>query len=405
MSKLLKALKEKYKSPKDAVQALGLDSSLLDGDSPAPNNSGGVGSKLMELITMTKRKNLLSRKAAMAKGAIAVCLQPRLAQDAKIDLITPLMGVTHANWKTSKAKIVDAMKKMSVASFIDKPAMDAGIADVVKLLDNLDGEQLEEGAAKDVEVSADPAEMNPADKQSAAVPLDADPAKDSPLEAIMNLLKGKISDEDLAQVQSLLEGQAGDDADGDGDVDAFMSKLMAKMKGGTPAAPAKPAVGATGEEGAEDSEAEAGLADNNAEVGKGSLSNAALPAPTNGTDPQKEKTAMDKAIKMAKDEATAAAVKRMRDIQEAEKAVKPLIGEVTMACDTADAVYRLALDEAGIDVTGVHPSAFKSMVAMLVTNKANAATQQKVPTKIGMDSKTVAGFKERYPTAGSVRTL
>jgi len=394
MSKLLKALKEKYKSPKDAVQALGLDSSLLDGDSPAPNNSGGVGSKLMELETMTtKRKNLLSRKAAMAKGAIAVCLQPRLAQDAKIDLITPLMGVTHANWKTSKAKIVDAMKKMSVSSFIDKPAMDAGIADVVKLLDNLDGEQLEEGAAKDIEVSADPAAMKPAGE-----PLDVDPAKDSPVEAIMNLLKGKISDEDLAQVQSLLESQG---SDGGGEEDDFMAKLMAKLKGGAPANPAASATG--GEAGAEDSEAEAGLADNNNEVGKGTLSNAALPSPKNGTDPQKEKAAMDKAIKIAKDEATASAVKRMRDIQEAEKAVKPLIGEVTMACDTAEAVYRLALDAAGVDVEDVHPSAFKTMVAMLP--KPGEAVQQKQHVKIGMDSKAIGDFKARYPSAGKVSIL
>jgi hypothetical protein len=378
---------------------LGLDSSLLDGDSPAPNNSGEVGSKLMELETMTtKRKNLLSRKAAMAKGAIAVCLQPRLAQDAKIDLITPLLGVTHDNWKTSKAKILAAMKGLSVAAFIDKPAMDAGIQDVVKLLDHLDGEQLEEGgAAKDV--SPDPAAVKPDDQ--ALNLAEPDPAKDSPLEAIINLLQGKISDEDLAQVKSLLEGQAGDDADGDGDVDSFKQKLMAMLSGGEKSAPAKPAVPAAGEAEAVD---EAGLAANNAEVGKGSLSNTALPAPKNGSDPQKEKAAMDKAIKLAQDQATAAAVKRMRDIQEAEKIVKPLIGEVTMACDTAEQVYRLALDAANIEVEGVHPSAFKTMVEMLSSNKAEASKQ--VPKqKIALDGKSISDFKARFPEAGKVSIL
>ena len=72
---------------------------------------------------------------------------------------------------------------------------------------------------------------------------------------------------------------------------------------------------------------------------------------------EKSKPAMDA------DAIEAAAVARVNALWEARESVKPLVGVVAM--DSADAVYSYALKQKGVDITGVHPSAFKAMVHML----------------------------------------
>ncbi len=55
----------------------------------------------------------------------------------------------------------------------------------------------------------------------------------------------------------------------------------------------------------------------------------------------------------------------------AREAVKPLIGKV--ACDSAEQVYKMALDHAGVDTKGVHPSAFKAMAQLVIKSKKSAS--------------------------------
>ncbi len=115
------------------------------------------------------------------------------------------------------------------------------------------------------------------------------------------------------------------------------------------------------------------------------------PPDTPGT-PKKPDAAMDAAIKRAKADAEASAVKRFNSIREAESIVRPLIGEV-VAQDSAEAVYKLALDAANVDLKGVHPSAYKSMVKML------AAQQTPKTPRVAMDSSVEKSFYERFPMA------
>lgn len=93
-----------------------------------------------------------------------------------------------------------------------------------------------------------------------------------------------------------------------------------------------------------------------------------------------DKTAMDAAIAQARKDTEAATVKRMNEIRAAEKEVHPLIGDI-VAQDSAEAVYKLALDHLKIDVTDVHPSAYRALV---VQAKAHAATP--VKPRIAQDS-------------------
>jgi uncharacterized protein len=73
-----------------------------------------------------------------------------------------------------------------------------------------------------------------------------------------------------------------------------------------------------------------------------------------GEKSAKDKKAMDAAILSAVQAERA----HSRDLREAEKAVRPYVGELTMAFDSADAVYKFALDAQGIKTEKVHPSAF-----------------------------------------------
>lgn len=76
-------------------------------------------------------------------------------------------------------------------------------------------------------------------------------------------------------------------------------------------------------------------------------------------DTEKSKPAMDA------DSIRAAAVKDVTALFEAREQVKPLVGVVAM--DSAEAVYKYALQQKGININGVHPSAYKAMVGMLIT--------------------------------------
>ncbi|CDH26397.1 DUF2213 domain-containing protein [Xenorhabdus bovienii] len=84
---------------------------------------------------------------------------------------------------------------------------------------------------------------------------------------------------------------------------------------------------------------------------------------------EKDKPAMDAAMIEQR------AVERVTALFQAREDVKPLIGVVAM--DSAEQVYGYALKQKSIDTTGVHPSAYKSMVSMLLSNQA-AATKPNV---------------------------
>lgn len=94
-------------------------------------------------------------------------------------------------------------------------------------------------------------------------------------------------------------------------------------------------------------------------------------APENGAP----KPAQDKAVtKVAMDAAIKAAVaeerKRAQALSVAQREVAPFAGEVAM--DSAEDVYKFALEQNGVDVSGVHPSAYRAMVGMLGKSKTVA---------------------------------
>ena len=103
-------------------------------------------------------------------------------------------------------------------------------------------------------------------------------------------------------------------------------------------------------------------------------------------DREGEKKAMDAAIRNAE----MRAVERFNAIRRAEKEVAPIIGEVA-AMDSADSIYKMALDAMGVDVHGVPASAYGALVREL--SKAKAASP-----RIAQDAAAAAGdFFDQFP--------
>jgi len=105
----------------------------------------------------------------------------------------------------------------------------------------------------------------------------------------------------------------------------------------------------------------------------------------------------DPKMKPAMDAATVQrnAIRAVAAIREAEAAVEPHIGRV-QAMDSAPAVYRLALENAGVALDGVHTSAFKAMVAMLPI-PADAAAP-----RVALDAASANDFRARFPSAATL---
>ena len=108
------------------------------------------------------------------------------------------------------------------------------------------------------------------------------------------------------------------------------------------------------------------------------------------------KPAMDAAIRLAADSATKQAAENFRRVREAEQAVRPLIGDV-VAMDSAEDVYRTALEQSEVDITGVHPSAFPAMVRMAISQKENSRPV------IAQDSASYSEFEKAFPTATKLK--
>lgn len=296
-----------------------------------------VGDSRENLIMHTKAPN---RAAAHIAGALSVYLRPKLAQDAKLDLGAILKDVTAKNFAAHKPALVLGLKGAANG----KLAQDADLKDVPALLD-----AIEEAVAAEVE------EPKPEPKPAA----DADGD-------LCAFLAGKLSDEDMAKVREMLPAD-------------------------------KPAQDGEGEgEGEKDPPAQDG------EGGEGNGEKKDPPAMD--TKNLVTRTAMDAAIAAATTkaarEATETVTRTQREIRDAERAVRPYVGDLAVACDSGEAVFRAALTTLGVNVEGVHASAFPTILSM--QRKASDPAPKAKPS-IAQDAKADSAYAERFPHANRLK--
>jgi len=80
-------------------------------------------------------------------------------------------------------------------------------------------------------------------------------------------------------------------------------------------------------------------------------------------------------------------------IRQAERDVAPFVGEITVAMDSAAAIYRMALDHAGVDHAAVRETAaLRAMVALLPKPGEKSDTRR----PIAMDAKAGDGLSKRF---------
>jgi 8-oxo-dGTP pyrophosphatase MutT (NUDIX family) len=305
-----------------------------------------VGDSTKEL-KMGKIK--ISQKAMMTRGALAAFIQPLLAKDKKLPALTPLLlGLDAKNFASKKSALTLALDK-AIKPLLAKDASAAGLS---TLLDSLEAAPVKDDADPMDDITLD-APDDP--KDPGVVKVD----KPDPMEAVMAFLQGKLAPEDLAQLETLIGGAA--PAPGAQD--------------DPPPFKGKPEVGGN-------------MVGDNAEEDKEMI----------------DKPAMDAALAKERKETLAEASKNFNAIREAERAVRPYIGEVTKAFDSAGDVYKSTLEALKVDVTGVDPSAYPAMLKLVPV--PGAPVSKFDPTKpLGMDAAATAGFEGRFKNASRIRSL
>ncbi|EBR6902475.1 DUF2213 domain-containing protein [Salmonella enterica] len=113
---------------------------------------------------------------------------------------------------------------------------------------------------------------------------------------------------------------------------------------------------------------------------------------------EEDKAAMDAALIRKAEENV---MGRIRQANEARECVRPLVGDVSLvAMDSAEDIYRFALDSIGANHKGVHPSALKSMVEFSISQKSDA---RKPNHGLGMDSAATTSFAKAFPGATKMK--
>ena len=251
--------------------------------------------KMKETFRMPKTA-VLSRTADMVRGALMAHAKSLLAQDATIDLLPILKGVTSKTIKAKApgiAKAFDAAVRPKMAA--DAEMDQADVQDIVEQIAEVMKDESDAIAAK-VDDGTDPEAV------------DAAPSWDK----VSAFLDGKIDASDLGKLKAMW-GE-GDDADAE---DA-RKKLPAVTQ---------------------------------------------PPAHDKAKPDTVSKAAMDAALAETRKEAAADAMRTARDIREAERFVRPWVGELAVAMDSAEDVHRAALDVLKIKHDGKHPDALADIIA------------------------------------------
>lgn len=111
------------------------------------------------------------------------------------------------------------------------------------------------------------------------------------------------------------------------------------------------------------------------------------------------KPAMDAAFtaEVAK-QATTAAIRIAGEIRDAERMVRPLVGDLVMSFDSAEKVHRHALKAVGEpDVDKIDASALPALIRHQITAKQQGS--RPTPNRLAMDTAGADDFLKRYPGA------
>jgi 8-oxo-dGTP pyrophosphatase MutT (NUDIX family) len=297
------------------------------------------------VIEMTKSV-VLTRKAAVTLGALVGFLKPKLAQDASLDVAALLGGVTAKNFKEKKPAILAGLIEQTKGKVLGKDgklAADASIdaKDLEKVLEIMEVVQPTEG------IDLDP---------NSGLPMAKLPGKDAGGEGLKEFLRGKLSDDDYSAACSMLDQGASDESE---------------------------------EEKKKREEAEKKKKDEDEKVAKDKAAKDEEAKKNMVTKP-----AMDAAIADAVKKAGEAAAKNGQAIREAERFVRPWVGDLAIACDSAEAVHRAALKALGVKAG---ETAHADALPEIIKAQAQPGANRKTVPALATDAAAAKSYFERFP--------
>jgi len=279
----------------------------------------------------------LSRKALLARGALAAYLAPRLAKDQKIDLRDVLLGTTAGNWQSAKPVIVKRLKR----AVQGKLAQDANVEEVEELLERLDEEEDEDGERVDQDRAVIRRGRPSRDANEVSrTETDPEEREDNPgthgtgededgdeLEHVAKFIAEKLTPEDMDELESMVN-------------DARMRRRDGRARDADPTDPQIRA-----------ERLRRGLGDRRPRARDAEPENRREKEEEEQERRQAAEDAARRNSKRAMDEMAADIRKQVAAeqaaIREAENAARPYVGQL-LAQDTAEGVYRLALDTLGV---------------------------------------------------------
>jgi len=295
--------------------------------------------KPKETTMPAARPKPLSRQALFVSAAVCGYAMPKLATDQKMPDLRPLLrDVTVKNWKQKRPVVEGGLLKL----FKPRLAQDASMETLHKLLDGFESPDDGGGAP----APEDLADAPPPDDGGGEMPAPEDDddgggaeafegeetAPEEMLEAdttagkLMQFLTSVLTPEELAQAKAIAQGGGGGEQEAP----------PAPDDGGKPPIPP--------DDNAKDQE----------------------PGPADQLRLREEGEQKKMVTKPAMDAAIQAAVKAERAralaVRDAEAFVRPFIGNIAIAQDSAEGVYKAALDCLGVKVEGVHPTAYRAIL-------------------------------------------
>jgi hypothetical protein len=345
------------------------------------------GTKTMDKATATA----LSRRAVTVNALVAY-LTPRLAKDAEVSVAKALDGVTGKTFKAKRPAIVKSIEDQTRG----KLAADATLKDMTNLMDSL--ERLEDEEAEDVSVSPEQHRaMEAAAHGSSKLGIPEKVGKEFEQadkghhfgDRARDWMTGRgMSDDDISELEDLM----GEDSEEDPNEDERPDELE-------------------GHEG-EDEEPDEKDKDKRGKDKKGRDRKGRDEPPPFAGQPLvggkmrgKDKrgmdsrqpvlvteAAMDEKIKLAVD----AERRNQREVREAYEAVRPWVGTIAVALDSAHAVHRTALEMLGHrGLEKIHPDAY---LPILQAKPLPGRERAERDPPVALDAAAAKSFEDRFGT-------
>lgn len=330
------------------------------------------------MTTSTQKK--WSPTALVAMGALQPYLTSRLATDSAIDLRPILRDVTAKNFAARRPFITTEIRRAVVGNL----AQDADVEDLPEMLDQIG--ELADAASE--AVGGGEAE---------------NPMADPPMEE-----EEKGGEDDANEIREFLADKLSPE-----DLDTVCGMIMAAGAHAHEEPPAEtPPVDDEWEQGrdarAADAKARLGRDETPEECAKREAEDRkAYDARRAGKDeapemkPAMDKKAMDAAIEQRVSAAIRANDARHAEVATALRTVRPYTGELNIAFDSAEAVYRHTLTALGV---AAGKTAHRDALPEILAAQPKPGARPNAEPRLAHDAAAAKGFGERFPSAGRIGT-